>query len=140
MQIKIKKLHEDAKFPTYGREGDAGLDLYALENTTVPPGETAHIKTGIAMEIPSGYVGLFWDKSGLSFLHSIKVLGGVLDSNFRGEIILGVINLGKDAYTFEKGHKVMQMIVQKVEAVEWEEVNELSETVRGDQKFGSSGK
>lgn len=139
MQIKINKLHPDAKIPTYGRDGDAGMDFYGTEHVTVAPGDTSHIKTGIAMEIPDGYVGLFWDKSGLSFKHGIKVLGGVIDSNFRGEIVLGIINLGREAYTFEKGHKVMQMLVQPVEQVEWVEVDELSLTERGEQKFGSSG-
>lgn len=140
MKVKIQKLHPDAKLPTYGRKGDAGLDLYALHDQTVEPGKTAQIHTGIAMEIPEGYAGLFWDKSGLSHNYSIKTLGGVLDSNYRGELKLGVINLGTEAYTFEKGHKVMQMLVQKVEEIEWEEVEELSETNRGDQGFGSSGK
>lgn len=140
MKIKIKKLHPDATLPTYGRTGDAGLDLYALHDQTVEAGKTAQIQTGIAMEIPEGYAGLFWDKSGLSHKHSIKMLGGVLDSNYRGELKLGVINLGTEAYTFEKGHKVMQMLVQKVEEIEWEEVDELSETNRGEQGFGSSGK
>lgn len=140
MKINIKKIHSDAKIPTYGRAGDAGMDFYALHDTTVAPGETAHIQTGIAMEIPQGYVGLFWDKSGLSFKHGIKVLGGVIDSNFRGEFVLGVINLGKEVYTFKKGHKVMQMLVQPVVQAEWVEVDELSETERGEQKFGSSGK
>lgn len=140
MKIKIKKVDPDAKLPTYGRDGDAGMDFYALHDQTVMPGDIAHIATGIALEIPDGHVGLFWDKSGLSLIHGITVLGGVVDSNFRGAVTLGVINLGKEPYTFEKGHKVMQMLFQPVEKVEWVEVDELSETIRGDQKFGSSGK
>jgi len=139
MNIHIKKLHPDAQLPTYGRAGDAGMDLYALHDTTVAPGETAHIKTGLAMEIPEGYAGLVWDKSGLSFKHGIKVIGGVLDSNYRGEIVLGVINLGKEPYTFLKGHKVSQMLIQKVERADFVEVDELSDTERGEQGFGSSG-
>ncbi|PIR38785.1 MAG: dUTP diphosphatase [Candidatus Zambryskibacteria bacterium CG10_big_fil_rev_8_21_14_0_10_42_12] len=140
MQIKIKKLHPEATLPTYGRAGDAGMDLYAVEEARVVPGETAHIKTGLSFELPEGYAGLVWDKSGLSFKHGIKVIGGVLDSNYRGELILGVINLGKEAYTFEKGHKVSQMLIQKIERAEFIEADELSDTVRGEQGFGSSGK
>ncbi|OHA92361.1 MAG: hypothetical protein A3J09_02745 [Candidatus Zambryskibacteria bacterium RIFCSPLOWO2_02_FULL_51_21] len=92
------------------------------------------------MEIPEGYVGLCWDKSGLSMNHGIKVLAGVIDSGFRGELVMAVINLGKEAYTFKKGDKVMQMLMQKVEQVEITEVNELSDSARGEKGFGSTGK
>jgi dUTP pyrophosphatase len=81
-----------------------------------------------------------WDKSGLSMNHKIKSLGGVIDSGFRGESLLGVINLGTEPYTIEKGHKVVQMLLQKVEHAEITEVETLSETDRGDKGFGSSGK
>ncbi len=140
MQIKIKKLHPDAKIPSFAKEGDAGMDLFALEETTVNSGEIARVKSGIAVEIPIGYAGLWWDKSGLSQNHGIKVVGGVLDAGYRGELILGVINLGKEPYTFEKGHKVMQMIIHKIEHPEIIETDELSESDRGEGGFGSTGK
>lgn len=140
MQLKVKKLHPEAKLPKYATEGDAGMDLFALEEVEVKPGEVVRIRSGVAMEIPEGYVGLCWDKSGLSMKHGIKVLAGVIDSSFRGELVMAVINLGKDTYTFEKGHKVMQMLVQKVEHMEIEESESLSETDRGEKGFGSSGK
>lgn len=92
------------------------------------------------MEIPEGYVGLMWDKSGLSTNHRIKSLGGVIDSSYRGESLLGVINLGDVPYTVEKGHKVVQMLIQKVETAQIEEVDELSHTTRGEGGFGSTGK
>ena len=92
------------------------------------------------MEIPEGYVGLCWDKSGLSMKNGIKVLAGVIDAGFRGELVMGVINLGKEEYTFEKGHKVMQMLVQPVEIVDIKEAEELSDTSRGLGGFGSTGK
>jgi|SRR3989344_1135955 len=139
IKIKVKKLHPDAKLPEFAHSGDAGMDLFALETTVVKPGEIARVRSGISLEIPKGFVGLCWDKSGLSMKSGIKVVGGVIDSGFRGEFIMGLINLGKESYTFEKGHKVMQMLIQKVEHPNIVEVEELSETKRG-AGFGSSGK
>jgi dUTP pyrophosphatase len=98
------------------------------------------VPTGIAMEIPEGYVGLIWDKSGLSIKNGIKTLGGVIDSTYRGEVLVGMINLSDADYTFLKGHKVAQMVIQKKEFVDFEEVSELSDTVRGEGGFGSTGK
>ncbi len=140
MELKVKKVHKDAVLPKFAHPGDAGMDLFALEDTVVLPGKISRIRTGVAMQIPDGYVGLCWDKSGLSMNQGIKTLGGVIDAGFRGELILGVINLGKEPYTFEKGHKVMQLLIQKVEHPEIEEVAELSDTSRGEGGFGSTGK
>lgn len=140
MKLKIKKLHEDAKVPHYAHHDDAGFDLFSIQDIVLKKGERAMIPTGIAMEIPEGHVGLVWDKSGLAMKHGIKTIGGVVDSQYRGEIIIGVINLSKEDYKFEKGHKLAQMIIQKKEFVDFEEVKELSDTVRGDGGFGSSGK
>lgn len=116
------------------------MDLFALETIEVPAKSSARIRTGIALEIPDGYVGLCWDKSGLAMNHGIKVLGGVIDSGYRGELILGVSNLSNTSYRFEKGHKVMQLLIQAVESPEIIEVNELSDTDRGAGGFGSTGK
>ncbi|MEI6843527.1 MAG: dUTP diphosphatase [bacterium] len=140
MILKVKKLHPDAKLPEYARAGDAGMDLFAPEDVVVPKGKTAKIKSGISVEIPEGFVGLFWDKSGLSINHSIKVLGGVLDSGYRGELVVGVINLGDEDYVFEKHHKITQMLVQPVVSAEIVEVDELSESERGKGGLGSTGK
>jgi dUTP pyrophosphatase len=140
MELKVKKLSPEAVLPSYAHPGDAGMDLYANETITLKPGEIGKIKSGISMEIPEGYVGLYWDKSGLSNNHGIKMLGGVVDSGYRGELIMGVINLSQKEYTFEKGHKVLQMLIQKVEHMEIVEVEELSDTDRGENGFGSSGK
>lgn len=139
MKIKVKKLHPDALIPKFAYPGDAGMDFFALETTVVKQGEIARVRSGVSLEIPEGFVGLCWDKSGLSMKSGIKVVGGVVDSGFRGEFIMGLINLGKESYTFEKGHKVMQMLIQKVEHPNIIEVEELSETKRG-AGFGSSGK
>jgi dUTP pyrophosphatase len=140
MILKVKKLDSGAILPSYAHLGDAGLDMYSNETVTIKPGESAKIKTGVAMEIPEGFVGLMWDKSGLATNYKIKTLGGVIDAGYRGESMLGVINLGTESYTFEKGHKVCQMLIQKVEHVEVVEANELSDTSRGEGGFGSTGK
>lgn len=140
MILKVKKLTPDAVLPSYAHPGDAGMDLYANETVTLKPGEIRKIKSGISVEIPDGYVGLYWDKSGLSNNHGIKVMGGVADSGYRGELMLGVINLGEKEYTFEKGHKVLQMLIQKVERPEIVEVDQLTDTSRGLGGFGSTGK
>ena len=140
MKLKIKKLNPEAKLPCYAKSGDAGMDIFVAEDVTVNPGQSIGIKSGLAFEVPEGYVGLLWDKSGLSIKHGIKILGGVLDSGFRGEVIVGVINLGKEPYTFEKGHKLTQMLIQPVERVEIEEVEILSESERGSGGLGSTGK
>lgn len=140
MQIKVKKL--DSLLPDlgYAKAGDAGLDLYAREHTVLAPGIQTAIATGVAIEIPEGYVGLVWDKSGLSMRHGLKTLGGVVDSGYRGEVMVGMINLSDTPYTFEKGDKVAQLLIQKVEHARFEIVDELSQTERGATGFGSSGK
>ena len=140
MKLKIKRLHADAKIPVYSHHDDAGFDLFVPENIIVKNGERIGVPTGIAMEIPEGYVGLIWDKRGLSIKHGIKTLGGVIDSTYRGEVLVGVINLSGVDYTFEKGHKVAQMIIQKFEHCDILQVDELSETVRGIGREGSTGK
>ncbi|MEK7635154.1 MAG: dUTP diphosphatase [Patescibacteria group bacterium] len=140
MQLKVKKVDSEAKLPQYAHPYDAGMDLFALEEVKIKSGETARIRSGIALEIPEGFVGLCWDKSGLSMKSGIKVLAGVIDAGFRGELVMGVINLGKEEYVFEKGHKVMQMLVQPVEILDIIEVEELSEAERGENGFGSTGK
>jgi len=140
MDLRIAKLHNDAIIPSYAHHNDAGMDLCSVEPVTVQPNERAQIGTGIAMEIPDGYVGLIWDKSGLSHKQGIKTLGGVVDAGYRGEIKIGVINLGNEAYTFEAGHKVAQMLIQKVEQPTIVIVDTLTDSVRGDGAFGSTGK
>ncbi len=140
LTVKVKKLDPEAIMPSYAHSGDAGLDIFSNENVTLVPGQATKVKTGVAFEIPDGFVGLMWDKSGLSMNHSIKSLGGVIDSGYRGEITCGFINLGKENYTIERGNKVNQMLIQKIERVEIVETDELSNTSRGVGGFGSTGK
>ena len=140
MKIRIKKLHPDAVIPTYAHEGDAGMDLYSVIPFELEPGERKSVPLGLSMEIPQGYVGLMWDKSGLSHKYGIKVFGGVIDSGYRGEIHAGIMNLSDKFFSFEKGHKIAQLLIQKVDRAEFDESVELSGTDRGDGGFGSSGK
>jgi dUTP pyrophosphatase len=140
MILKIKKLHQDAKIPKYAHHDDAGCDLFAVEDTLVKVGQRIPVPTGLVMEIPEGFVGLIWDKSGLAVKHGIKTIAGVIDSTYRGEILVAVTNLSDTDYLFEKGHKIAQMIIQRKETVEFEEVDELTDTVRGGGRLGSTGK
>ena len=139
MELQIKKLHPDAKLPTYAHPGDAGMDLYTCTRVEIPAGARILIPTGLAMAIPTGYVGLVWDKSGVSYKHGIKIIGGVADAGYRGEIFVGVLNTSDNAHVFESGQKVAQMLIQKVEQPDFVEVAELDHTDRGDRAFGSSG-
>jgi dUTP pyrophosphatase len=140
MKLKIKKLNTEAVIPEYATSDDAAMDLFCLDTVEIKPLERVQIGTGIAMEIPAGHVGLIWDKSGLSHKSGLKVLGGVIDAGYRGEIKVGMINLSAEKYIFEKGHKVAQMIIQKKETPEIEEVTELNNSERGERAFGSTGK
>ena len=140
MKIKVKKLHKDAKVPTHGHPGDAGMDLYTVEDVIFPAGKQARVHTGVAVEIPDGYVGLIWDKSSVAFNLGLRVTGGVIDSGYRGEIILSPLNTTNKEVKIEKGHKVAQMLVQKFEHCDILEVEELSETVRGVGREGSTGR
>lgn len=140
MLIKVKKL--DASLPDlkYAKAGDAGFDLYAREHTVLRPGIPTAVPSGVAIELPVGYVSLVWDKSGLAIKQGLKVLGGVIDAEYRGEYMVGMINLTDTDYVFEKGDKIAQVLIQQVEQATFEFVEELSETERGATGFGSSGK
>ena len=140
MIIKIKKLDKEAKLPTHGHPGDAGVDLYCIEDVRFPPGKQERVHTGVAIEIPEGYVGLIWDKSSISFNLGLKVMGGVIDAGYRGEIVMNLLNVSSKEVLLSKDHKVAQMIIQKFEHCDILEVEELSQTVRGEKREGSTGK
>ena len=140
LTLKIVRLDKSLPRPSYSYPGDAAFDLISSEKVSLEPGARAQIKTGLKMEIPDGYVGFIWDKSGLSHKSGLKTLGGVIDSGYRGEVMVGMINLSDAAFTFEKGNKVAQMCIQKKEEVSIVEVEEISETARGEGGFGSTGK
>lgn len=140
MEIKIKKLHPDAVVPSYAYATDAGMDLFSSEEITIPVGSTAVISTGIAMEIPEGYAGLIWDKSGLAVKYGLKTFGGVIDAGYRGEVKVGIRNFNTHEYVIKAGNKIAQMLIQKIESPRIVVVEELSDTPRGDGGFGSTGK
>jgi dUTP pyrophosphatase len=140
MEIKIKKLHPEAVIPFYAYTADAGMDLFASEQIVVPVGGTAIVSTGIAMEIPEGYAGLIWDKSGLAVNHGLKTFGGVIDAGYRGEVKVGIRNFNSREYVVTAGSKIAQMVIQKIESPQIVVVDELSDTPRGNGGFGSTGK
>ena len=139
MKILIKKLNSDARMPSYALAGDAGMDLYSIVDAVLKPGEKISCPTGIAIKIPEGYVGLVWDKSGLAHKSCLTNIGGVYDSNYTGEYIIGLVNLGKEDYAIKKGQKIAQLLIQKIELPEVELVEEMPQTVRGENRFGSTG-
>ena len=144
MKIKVKKLCKEAVLPTIGSPFAAGADLYSAEKEeiTVKPGETKFIGTGIATEIPEGYVGLVFARSGLACKRDLAPANkvGVIDSDYRGEIKVAIHNHGTEARTIEKGERIAQMVIVPYLTVEYEEAEELSETVRGEGGFGSTGR
>jgi dUTP pyrophosphatase len=140
MKIKIEKIHELAKIPVFAHHGDAGFDLFTVEEIVLEPGDRVLAPTGLKMEIPVGFTGLIWDKSGLAVKKGIKTIGGVVDAGYRGEVCVALINLSQEEQKFEVGDKVGQMIVQRREEIEFEEGQIESETTRGAGGFGSTGK
>jgi len=139
MEMKAKKIHKDAKLPSYGHVGDAGLDLFSVMECVLKGGEARAISTGIQVAIPDGYVGLIWDKSGIS-LKNIHKLAGVIDSGYRGEIKVVMTNLSTEAFSIEKGMKIAQMLIQPIVKVKVVDSEVLDETTRGENGFGSTGK
>ena len=142
MKIKIKRSEEtkDLQMPSYAHEGDAGMDIVSAEAITIDSDERVSVPTGLYFEIPDGYVGLVWEKSGLAFKHGIKTCSGVLDSGYRGELKICLLNTSDTPYTFERGDRVAQLLIQKIERPDIEVVDELSDTSRGEGGFGSTGK
>ena len=140
MELKVKKLREDAKVPSKGHPGDAGIDFYAVEEVVFPPKEARDVFSGVAIEIPEGFVGLVWDKSSIAFKKGLKTMGGVIDSGYRGEMLFHLFNTNDYEVEIKKGEKIAQMIIQKFEDCDIVESDELSNTVRRDQGFGSTGK
>jgi len=139
MELKIQRIHKDAKLPLYQHKGDAGLDIFSSIDCVLEAGEVKPVPTGIRMAVPDGYVGLVWDKSGIS-LRGIHRLAGVIDSGYRGEVRVVMVNLGNEAFVIEKGMKIAQLLVQPVTEVKVVEAEELETTSRGEEGFGSTGK
>ncbi len=142
MKINFKKLTKNAVTPKYGSDFSAGADLYAAdESVKIAPGETKLIHTGIATEIPEGLVGLIYARSGLATKKGLAPANkvGVIDSDYRGEIMVALHNHGSEIQAVSAGDRIAQLVIAPFIRAEYTEVDELSETVRGEGGFGSTG-
>ena len=144
MYVRFKKLTATAHEPTHGSSWAAGYDLYAdlSSSIMIQPGETKVIKTNIAVEMPAGYFGGIYPRSGLSTKQGLTLVNcvGVIDADYRGDIRVPLINLSRQWRIIDPGERVAQIIVQPCERVQWAEVPELSDTDRGSGGFGSTGR
>ncbi len=137
--LQVLKLNTNAKLPTRAHPGDAGIDLYSLTDGILVPNAPIKIQTGIAMSIPHGFAGMICDRSSMG-AKGIRVLGGIVDSEYRGEVQVLLINLGTAELAIKKGDKIAQMLVLPVNLCTVSEVSSLSDTARSDSGFGSSGR
>ena len=142
--VHVKILRDGAKLPTYGTAGAAGADLYACVDApvTIRPGETVFIPTGIALEVPEGCAGLVYARSGLACKRGLAPANkvGVVDSDYRGELKVPMVNLGRETYTIQPGERVAQLCIAPVYTAAFVPAEELGDTQRGEGGFGSTGK
>lgn len=139
LEVKIKRLHPDAKLPSYAHPGDVGLDLYSLEEMVIPPGGHARFQNGFALEFPEGYAAIVKDKGGVA-KSGLHTMGGVFDAGFRGEYNVHLVNLSDKPYTVEKGDKVAQLVIFPVAIAKLTETETLTDSSRGMGQFGSTGR
>jgi dUTP pyrophosphatase len=118
--LRVQRIHPQAKLPVRPHASDAGLDIFSADYYTVMPGQRVLVSTGIKMAIPEGYSGLIWDKSGLA-KHGLITIGGVIDSGYRGEILVGLMNVSPDIFHIAPGQKVAQMVIQEISQPEIQE-------------------
>ena len=145
IKVNFKKLDKNAHAPTYGSEYAAGADLYALtggETLNFAPGETKMIRTGLAVEIPEGYAGLVYARSGIATKRGLAPANkvGVIDSDYRGEVMVSLHNHSGVCQEISDGERIAQLVITPFLAAEFCETDELSDTVRGEGGFGSTGK
>jgi dUTP pyrophosphatase len=142
--IRVKKVRENAILPTYGSQGAAGADLYACleEEIVIAPGESAFVPTGLSMEIPVGFAGLIYARSGLACKRGLAPANkvGVVDSDYRGEFMVVLHNHGAEPQTVANGERIAQLVITPVYTPAFEEVDELTDTQRAAGGFGSTGK
>lgn len=141
MQIPLKRLDPDLPIPRHAHPGDGGVDLHATGQVELQPGERTMMPTGIAIAIPEGYAGLVVPRSGLAVRQGISIVNapGLVDSGYRGEIGVILVNLGSEAVRIERGERIAQLVVVAVETQEFAEVDELPPSPRGEGGFGSTG-
>lgn len=142
MQLRFKRLRDDAILPTVAHAGDAGSDLYAVEGVVLEPLSRAKVPTGVAVAIPEGHAGLVLPRSGLAHKHGITLTNtpGLIDSGYRGELQVLMFNTDRSqSYEVKPGDRIAQLVIVAYAAPEWTEVEEFDDTTRGDGGFGSSG-
>lgn len=142
IDVQIQILDTDLEIPRYAKDGDAGVDLRSTEKLALEPGQRALVKTGIAIALPAGYVGLVHPRSGLAVKHGITVVNapGTIDSGYRGEIMVCLLNTDRsESFSIERGDRIAQLIIQKYEHANFRQVEELEISARGSTGFGSSG-
>lgn len=140
--VQIRRLDPELPLPKRAHRGDAGADLYAAESVTIAPGERVLVGTGIAMALPLGTVGLIHPRSGLAAKQGLSIVNtpGTVDADYRGEIKVCLINLDpREPISINRGDRIAQLVIQRVELVDFEEVDELDETTRGAGGYGSTG-
>jgi len=143
MSLKVRRLDAGARLPSRAYPGDAGLDLYALEETVLEPGARASVGTGIAVEIPDGQAGLVLPRSGLAARHGIALVNapGLIDAGYRGEVRVLLLNTDRsETFIVQRGERIAQLVLVRIETPEVVEVRELAVTERGAGGFGSSGR
>jgi dUTP diphosphatase len=143
VELAFRKISDEARLPTRAHDGDAGLDLYAIESARLGPGERAAVGTGVAVEIPPGHAGLVLPRSGLAARHGIALVNapGLIDAGYRGEIRVLLLNTDRtEPFEIEPGDRIAQLLVTPFAEVEPIEAGALAETVRGEGGFGSSGR
>lgn len=138
ISVKIKKLHPDAKIPFYAYDEAGAFDLYAIEETTIPSQEHKMIGTGVAMEIQPGYCFLYQDRGGTA-LKGITHFGGIIDSDYRGELKVILYNSTLTPYVVQKGDRIIQAMIIPIMRAQFKEVDELSQTERGEKRLNSTG-
>lgn len=140
--VLVVRLDPDLPLPSYAHPGDAGADLVARVSTTLAPGERALIPTGIALALPDGFVALVHPRSGLAIRHGIGMVNapGTVDAGYRGELQVILINHGHEPVTLERGERIAQVVIQRVERARFHEVAQLPGSHRGDGGFGSTGR
>lgn len=138
-RLLFKRLHPAARLPTRGSAGAAGVDLYAVERVVIAPGARAAVRTGLAAAVPAGFYGRVAPRSGLAVRHGIDVLAGVIDSDYRGEILCALVNHGEEPFEVEPGARVAQLVVEAIATPEPAWAEDLEETARDAGGFGSTG-
>jgi len=139
VKVKIRLSHPDAKMPLYGSSESAGFDLYSVSDVEIGAGERVIVNTGVHLEIEGGYCWQYWDRSGLAS-KGVTFMGGLIDSDYRGEFKVILLNTGKEPYKIEKGDRIIQVVPVPIVQVEFEKVEELEESGRGEGGFGSTGR